>query len=790
MSASAIAGPWNSDPVAGATPPGATLPAGSAVAASGGADLPVPQTSTAVDTTAPWQNDPVAPSPDQPTSWARAAGLDVRSLASGAAGLAGTAANAPRNIANDVVQAGEDVVSGHPGALIPTWLGGSAPTTQPTPVANTAPRLPEPDIATATNGPSLDDIIHPERWQMAAHFFANKLGLPQPRTPGERVSSAAVSALPALALAPEAEAAEVPEAATAIGRGMQAMREAIPTRVAASVPVMGSGAVSQEVGEQGGTPGEQVAAGLAVGGIPAIAEGGAGLARIATRGPGAARAAAMTQRLTDASANDVPLTVGQATGSPLAKAGEAVSRSMWGGGRLNQIAEAQNVALGDRVNTIVDGLSGGGDVSPTGAGAAINRGVANAKSSMRTAERAAYSAVDEAVPPTTAIDVSGTLGVLDKLAAPVPGAEATSAALTPKLITSIRNSMQSDAKDGVMPYAALAALRTQVGHSIDWGFAPADPVANGALKQVYGALTQDLNKGAAAVSPEAAQAVTDARNLYSTNQDQRDVLDTVVEKAGGPEAVYRAALSGTNIGATKIRTIMTALDPDRQNLVRATVLDQMGRAVPSEQTAEGAEFNASTFLTRWARLSPEAKDALFGAQGAPGTLRASLDSLTNTLSTLRKGGALKNPSGTGPLLSHVLGAGNAVSDIMISLWTGHPAIALGSIGVPLANRILAGALTNPRLVRWLAATSKMPPSALPVAINQLVRMGTPGAQQLAALMSAAVANTPGASSGQTAGANPAWTNMTPAHQRAALAMLEAKPELAADFKAKYGFLPK
>ena len=69
-------------------------------------------------------------------------------------------------------------------------------------------------------------------------------------------------------------------------------------------------------------------------------------------------------------------------------------------------------------------------------------------------------------------------------------------------------------------------------------------------------------------------------------------------------------------------------------------------------------------------MSSEAKDALFGASGPSSGLRSDLDSFANTLSTLRSSGALKNPSGTGKLLGHAIGASNAMSDIMIGLFTG------------------------------------------------------------------------------------------------------------------------
>jgi hypothetical protein len=428
---------------------------------------------------------------------------------------------------------------------------------------------------------------------------------------------------------------------------------------------------------------------------------------------------------------------------------------VWGGAPITRVADAQTENLGGHIDNVVKNLSQGGDVSPTGAGDAINAGAATAKQNMRAAEKAAYDKVDQLVPPQTPIDMSGTLAQLEKLATPTAGATATSDSLISSKIANMRDNLrrhlqasqqaQAAAKDtnigalggtppplppGTVPYSAATALRTAVGNSIDWGFSPSDPVTNGALKLVHGALKGDIDAGASAIGPEAKQAVSDARSLYAANQDRRDLLDSVIEKAGGPEAVYAAATNGTKQGATKISGVMDALDPGQQNLVRATVINRLGKELPSQQTAEGDAFNPSTFLTNWNKLDPAAKDALFGAKGPTNQLRRALDSFANTTSTIRNSTLYKNPSGTAAAAGHGYGLLALLGEAGAAL-AGHPHALAASAGAVAGNNVLARALTNPKVVAWLASSAKLPTSALPNAVFQLSKMQDADAQALA-----------------------------------------------------------
>jgi hypothetical protein len=614
----------------------------------------------------PWDSDPIVGADNSPPETAgRVAGLGARAVMQGV----GQLADLPGNLV-----AGTD------------WIGAKIGT-----AARRALGLPSADLPGLSYGSPVTN---------AATNAADTYGLPTPATPGERIASAAVAAAPSAILAPEAP-------------------------IAGALWGAAGGAASQTTAEAGGGPVAQTLAGLAAGGLPVLGAGAAGLARTATRGAGADAAAATADRIAAAQAAGVDLNAGQATGSRPLQWLTSTGGRMWGGGPVEAQAAQQAEALKSHVDRITDNLSGGVTPSPTTAGEAINTGVAAAKQSMRQAEKSAYDARDALVPDDHPTDVSGTQAALDQFSTPTPGATNTTGALVSPKIAALSDNLASDvqANGGTLPYSAARQVHTALGNNIDWGFAPADPVANGALKQVYGALGNDLNTAATAISPEAAQAAKGASALYAANSAKRELLNTIVDKSGGPEAVYQAATNGTKLGATKIDGVMNALDPQRQNIVRATVLDRMGRSIPSQQNAASTAFSADTFLTNWAKMAPEAKDALFGASGSGNQLRRSLDSLEGTASAMR--GALKgshNPSGTGGAIGHGLGLGAILTGVTELAMHGEPhtlALAGGVIG---GNAILSRVLTNPRTARWLAQTTKLPPSARPNAVMQLAKM--------------------------------------------------------------------
>ena len=135
------ANPWDNDPIVSAAP--AAAPAGGN----------------------PWDHDPIvsaAPAAAPPETVGRVAGLTGRALASGAAAL-------------------PDEVSmlTSPLAYFAGKLTRNATGEEPIQPAGTPYK------------PQLSDFVHPDKWQQAAQYFADKAGAPTPQTPGERTARAA-----------------------------------------------------------------------------------------------------------------------------------------------------------------------------------------------------------------------------------------------------------------------------------------------------------------------------------------------------------------------------------------------------------------------------------------------------------------------------------------------------------------------------------------------------------------------------------------------------------------------
>lgn len=86
-----------------------------------------------------------------------------------------------------------------------------------------------------------------------------------------------------------------------------------------------------------------------------------------------------------------------------------------------------------------------------------------------------------------------------------------------------------------------------------------------------------------------------------------------------------------------------------------------------------------------------------------------------------------NPSGTAKALGHSWGLWSLLREVSTAALRGHVGLAAASIGggvaATAANAILSRALTNPRVVRWMAQSTKLPTAALPNAINKPARLG-------------------------------------------------------------------
>lgn len=249
----------------------------------------------------------------------------------------------------------------------------------------------------------------------------------------------------------------------------------------------------------------------------------------------------------------------------------------------------------------------------------------------------------------------------------------------------------------------------------DAGLAP--DVSTRQLKQLYGALSEDMRNGLQSVSPQAYAANNQAENFVRNGHDQIDKIESIVGKAGGPEKVFAAAMSGTREGASTLNNVMSALQPDEQKVVASAVVKRLGAANPGQQSDLGDVFSPQTFLTNWNKLAPQAKQTLFAAD--PDT-RTALDQIAKASSNIREGSRfLANPSGTGQAAAHT---GTATAAVLSALSGNLPALA-GIGGTVGAANIGSRLMTNPDFVKWLARNTTAPVGVLGGQIGYLDQLG-------------------------------------------------------------------
>jgi hypothetical protein len=413
---------------------------------------------------------------------------------------------------------------------------------------------------------------------------------------------------------------------------------------------------------------------------------------------------------------------------------------------------------------------------PANAGLAIERGITGDggfvdRFKAKSAEL--YDALDKHLPQGTRVDTSNTAKALDDLTAPIPEARNLSERFIPGEIKNIKQAFDEDvrgpmaplnrpdivsevqrrqfaaadqnaaidrtnslrtslglkpkdnvdpnediaslldqATDGRLPYEALKKLRTEVGERAAQPNLVSDVKAS-AWKRLYAGISSDMENAANQAGPEASQAWSRANGYYKAGQGRIEALDRVVDKAGGPEAVFNAATSGAKDGAFTIRRVMQSLEPDQQAMLSSTVLRRLGTATPGTATEQG-EFSISSFLTNWNRLSPDAKGALFDRYGK--TFRDDVDAISRTAGRFRqaaRNGA--NPAGTAQAVANT----TALVGLATAVGSGHYGTAGGIVGGGVAANGLARVMTSPKFVRFLAKTTDMPRAQWPAALAGL-----------------------------------------------------------------------
>ena len=579
------------------------------------------------------------------------------------------------------------------------------------------------DRALFNDGPTMSGLItgqQPQQrsvlgtggrsYRQVASDFADELGMRAPQTGTDRVLSDVGEALTGTGLT------------LGIGGALNALRPAaasVTDRVGrfltaqpglqAVSTATGSGA-SGTVREQGGTQGQQLAAGLLGGLSPGVAGAGAGAA---VRGVVRGRDGAQMQRtIEDFAALGATPSVGQASGNRLLQGAEnLLAGGPTSAGVMNRFAERQADSIGQGLQRRADSLSR--NASAERAGRAIERGVDTFAGNTNATKRALYWQADQFIPEQTPVQLQNTWREVVDLTTPTAGATATTSALIQPTILRLRENLAADlaAGGGNIPYSALKRIRSDIGEAIS-NSSPLNPTSDiRELRRLYAALSRDMEAAAQAQGPEAVRSARRANNYTRAVADRLEQVRRVVDKNGGPERVFNAVMSGTRDGGTTLRAVMQSLPKEGQQALTAAVIRRMGLATPGAQDAAGDAFSAATFLTNWNRVSPEAKRALFDRHGA--AFSRDMDRIARVADNIKQGSRVfANPSGT----ANRAAAMTYGAALVGSMFTGGTA---GIVASGVGANLLARWLTNPNVVRRLAQTTQAPVGALPPLISSI-----------------------------------------------------------------------
>jgi hypothetical protein len=284
---------------------------------------------------------------------------------------------------------------------------------------------------------------------------------------------------------------------------------------------------------------------------------------------------------------------------------------------------------------------------PVRAGDALQTGLKGFVDSFQRRSGELFDAVDNAIPPGTQTRIPQTAQVV----ADQKRYFAQNPELAARLGLNQWDAVVSEAQTNGLPWQALKQFRSKVGEAIGSNRGALADEDLGRLKQLYGALTADMEVAARTAGPEAFKAWRRANDYYRSGAQR---IETYLDKtitASSPERAYEAFVAMTKADratsdVTRMRRIKASLKREDWQVVSSSIVDRLGKARPGQQGADGDTFSAGTFLTEWNKLSPEAKDIL-----VPSDVRRELDDLAVVAETVKEGGAERNLSNTGTVVT-------------------------------------------------------------------------------------------------------------------------------------------
>lgn len=394
-------------------------------------------------------------------------------------------------------------------------------------------------------------------------------------------------------------------------------------------------------------------------------------------------------------------TAGQVTGNTGIQSVESTVGRMVGGTPIREAVATQRSNITADLSKQVDALAGESGTTPYSVGAKLDPAIRQGAKDLKEAAGSLFDIADSKIPTSTPVTPMVTQAFLAAKTAIPAGASAMGKLATDPQMQRWAAAIASDAKanGGTVPYSALKQILSQVNDKIDWTGLNGG-AQNGLYKQLYLSMRQDLNAAADSVGGEAGAAVRQANKSWQDATSRLDSLNNALSGNGGAEQIFNRLFSGAKLGPSGLMAVMDHIPDSSQRVLAAGVLQRMGKSA-------SGDFSADTFVQNWGKMDPDAKNRLFGS--LPQEYQKNVNTLVQNIRDVQAyQKVLPNASGTASA-SQWLGTIGTYQGAITALLTGHPKIAAGlgvaAAGSTVGANIAAKALTNPRIVQWLARES-------------------------------------------------------------------------------------
>lgn len=256
-------------------------------------------------------------------------------------------------------------------------------------------------------------------------------------------------------------------------------------------------------------------------------------------------------------------------------------------------------------------------------------------------------------------------------------------------------------RGGELPMSDLREIRSQIGALLDdQPFGP-EAIDKGQLRSIYAALTKDMYAAAVKQGPEATKALATATFNYGTRMRLRDTLQPLLRSDASESTFTKLNNAAKGADTGLLRSVKKVTPPGDWNEFGAAVVRRLGEPTPgAKDVLEAKPFSGSSYVTNWNKLTPEAKDLLFGPD-LPGTPRSNLEALSRVAQAQKNVGRLANASHSGEMAV----IAGTVEEVTRKLSTGEIpwAAALGLGGSYGVSKLLM----SPGFTRWLYRLPKV-----------------------------------------------------------------------------------